>query len=118
VKAVSRKRRLEAVGWRVGTAPEFLGLSDWEATYLDLKLQLAHAIRERRRQRRLTQGRLAKLLRSSQSAVAKMEGGDPSISIDPLVRSLLALGASLPELAEIISSRPVRRVARGPGHVV
>ena len=46
---------------------------------------------------------LAKLLHSSQSRVAKMEGGDPSVSIDLLVRSLLALGASSRDLARAIS---------------
>jgi hypothetical protein len=39
--------------------------------------------------------------------VAKMEVGDPSISLDLLIRSLLALGASNRDLARIIS--PSRR---------
>ncbi|HLA82604.1 MAG TPA: transcriptional regulator, partial [Thermoleophilia bacterium] len=45
----------------------------------------------------------AKRLKSSQSRVAKMETGDPSVSLDLLVRSLLTLGASRRELARIIS---------------
>ena len=57
---------------------------------------------------RLTQADLAKLLRSSQSRVAKMEIGDPSVSLDLLVRSLLALGASTIELSRIISARLAR----------
>jgi transcriptional regulator with XRE-family HTH domain len=40
----------------------------------------------------LTQVALAKKIKSSQSRVAKMEAGDPSVSIDLLVRSLIALG--------------------------
>jgi predicted transcriptional regulator len=98
-----KRKRLKAKGWKVGSAKEFLGLSDEEAAYIEVKLKLAESLRERRRHRRLTQIDLAKLLRSSQSRVAKMETGDPSVSLDLLVRSLLTLGASHRELARIIS---------------
>jgi predicted transcriptional regulator len=99
----TKRRRLEAKGWKVGSATEFLGLSEDEAAYIELKLKLAESLRERRRRRRLAQVDLARLLKSSQSRIAKMEAGHPSVSIDLLVRSLLALGASNPELARIIA---------------
>jgi predicted XRE-type DNA-binding protein len=99
----SKKERLEAKGWRFGSAQEFLGLSDEEAAYVELRLRLAQSLRLRRQTRKLSQTDLAKMLRSSQSRVAKMEGGDPSVSIDLLVRSLLALGASNRDLARAIS---------------
>jgi transcriptional regulator with XRE-family HTH domain len=38
---------------------------------------------------------VADLIGSSQSRVAKMEAGDPSVSVDLLIRALLALGARL-----------------------
>jgi len=98
-----KKKRLEARGWRVGTAREFLGLSAEEEALIELKLQLAASLRRRRLRRRLTQTDLAKILKSSQSRVAKMEAGDPSVSVDLLVRSLIALGASPRELARAIS---------------
>ena len=88
----SKKERLEAKGWRFGSASEFLNLSSEETAYLELKLALSKTLQEKRRQKRLTQHQLARLLRSSQSRVAKMEAGDPSVSLDLLVRSLLALG--------------------------
>jgi DNA-binding XRE family transcriptional regulator len=100
-----KRKRLEAKGWRIGNAREFLGLTDEEAAYIELKLRLASSLRVRRRRRRLTQAGLARLLGSSQSRVAKMEIGDPSVSLDLLVRSLLALGASTVELSRIISAR-------------
>ena len=99
----SEKESLEAKGWRFGTAQEFLGLSDEEAAYVELRLRLAESLRHRRQKRKLRQTDLAKLLHSSQSRVAKMEGGDPSVSIDLLIRSLLALGASNRDLARAIS---------------
>jgi DNA-binding XRE family transcriptional regulator len=100
-----KRRRLEAKGWRFGTAQEFLRLSDEGAAYIDLKARLAVGLRERRRRRRLTQADLAKRLQSSQSRIAKMEAGDPSVSLDLLIRSLLILGTSRRELSRIISAR-------------
>ena len=99
----SKREKLDAKGWRFGTAQEFLGLSDEETAYVELRLRLADSLRLRRQKRKLSQMGLAKLLRSSQSRVAKMEGGDPSVSIDLLIRSLLALGASNRDLARTIS---------------
>jgi len=99
-----KKKRLEAKGWKVGTAKEFLRLSDEESAYIDLKMRLADGLRDRRQRNRLSQVQLASMLRSSQSRIAKMESGDPSVSLDLLIRSLLALGISDRELSRIIST--------------
>jgi hypothetical protein len=99
----SKKKRLEAKGWKVGSAEEFLDLSPEEAAYIELKLKLSESLRRQRQRKKLTQVQLARLVRSSQSRVAKMEAGDPSVSLDLLIRSLLAMGASRRELARIIS---------------
>ena len=100
-----KRRRLEAKGWKVGTAQEFLRLSTEEAAYIDLKAGLATGLRDRRRRRSLTQGDLARRFQSSQSRIAKMAAGDPSVSLDLLIRSLLILGTSRSELSRIISAR-------------
>jgi hypothetical protein len=101
----NKRKRLKAHGWKVGSAKDFLGLSDQEAAFIELKLRLASSLRDLRRRRRLTQIDLARALRSSQSRIAKMETGDPSVSLDLLVRSLLALGTSARQLSRIISTR-------------
>ena len=101
-----KRRRLEAKGWKVGTAQEFLRLTAEEAAYVELKVRLAMGLREWRRRQNLTQAELAKRLQSSQSRIAKMEAGDPSVSLDLLIRSLLTLGASHRELSRIMSARP------------
>jgi hypothetical protein len=90
----AKQRRLEKMGWKLGTVYEFLDIPPEESAYVELKLALSKSLQERRRHKRLTQEQLARLLKSSQSRVAKMEAGDPSVSIDLLVRSLLALGMS------------------------
>jgi len=98
-----KKKRLEAKGWKVGSAKDFLGLSSEEEAYIELKLRLADSLRAQRLRRRLTQVELARVMKSSQSRVAKMEAGDPSVSMDLLIRSLLALGASSQDIVRIIA---------------
>jgi DNA-binding XRE family transcriptional regulator len=100
-----KKARLERAGWKVGTVRELLGLSRAEEALVELKLLLSRSLRERRARRRLTQAQLARLLKSSQSRVAKMEAGDPSVSIDLLIRSLLAIGTTQRELAQVIAHK-------------
>jgi DNA-binding XRE family transcriptional regulator len=98
----SKRAKLEAAGWAVGSVQEFLGLSDAEAALIEMKLSLSRSLRDRRQRRGLSQVELAKRLGSSQSRVAKMEAGDPSVSMDLLVSSLLVLGASAADLARVI----------------
>jgi predicted XRE-type DNA-binding protein len=100
----SKQRRLERSGWKLGTAEEFLKLTPQESAYVELKLELSTRLQQRRRRKKLTQVQLATLLRSSQSRVAKMEAGDPSVSIDLLVRSLIALGIPARTLLRSLSS--------------
>ena len=104
MKAEKRKR-LESAGWRVGDARDFLGLSEDEALFVEIKLALARRLRELREKRNWTQADLAKRVGSSQSRVAKMEAADPTVSVDLLVRSLLAIGADRKELGRIFGSR-------------
>ena len=108
----SKRERLEAKGWRFGTAQEFLGLSIEESAYVELRLRLADSLRLRRQRRNLSQTQLARMVRSSQSRIAKMEGGDPSVSLDLLIRALLALGASARDLARAISGQPLAKASR------
>ncbi len=100
----NKRKRLEAAGWKTGSAYDFLEMTDEEASYVELKLVLSAAVRKLRQKQHLTQVQLAELMRSSQSRMAKAEAGDVSVSLDLLIRSLLTLGASNRDLAELISS--------------
>jgi DNA-binding XRE family transcriptional regulator len=95
--------RLRAAGWRSGDAADFLGLSEEEAAFVELKLALSDYLRRLRRENSWTQTEVAHLLGSSQSRVAKMEAADASVSVDLLVRSLLTLGASLRQVGRVIA---------------
>ena len=99
----SKRDRLRKSGWAIGSVADFLGLTKVEEALVDLKLTLSRRLKEKRSRNRMSQGQLAKVLGSSQSRVAKMEAGDPSVSIDLLVRSLLAMGTTRKELAEVIA---------------
>ncbi len=97
-----KKRKLEKKGWKIGSVGDFLELSAEETAYVELKVRLAKEPRHRRQKLGISQVEAAKKLQSSQSRVAKMEAGDPSVSIDLLVRSLLALGGRVTMLPKAV----------------
>ncbi len=97
-----KQRRLENAGWRLGTAVDFLELTDAEAALVELKVRLSEALRARRLAQGISQAVLAKQLRSSQSRVAKMEAADPTVSLDLLLRGLLVMGAKSSDVAKAL----------------
>lgn len=104
-----KKRQLEAKGWKVAGTKDFLNLTPQEELYIRLRLALAAGLKARRIKQQVTQIELAAALGSSQSRIAKMEAGDPTVTIDLIVKALLQLGVSLRELAKmIVSSAPVQ----------
>ena len=98
----SKKERLEKAGWKVGTTKDFLELTDEEVAFIEMKLALSKYLKDSRVRKKLTQDQLAKIIHSSQSRIAKMEAGDPSVSFDLLVKSLLSLGTSPKQLARVL----------------
>jgi DNA-binding XRE family transcriptional regulator len=104
MKAETR-RKLESAGWRVGDSKDFLELTPGEAEFVEIKLALAKRLRELREEQNWTQAEFARHVGSSQSRVAKMEAGDPTVSIDLLLRSLLAVGADRREVGRVLASR-------------
>ncbi len=102
----SKRKKLEAAGWKIGSASEFLGLSGEEHMLVSMKLALAASVKARRQQLDFTQQQLAKRIGSSQSRVAKIEAADRSVSLELLVRSLASLGASQQEIGRIVAAQP------------
>ena len=89
-----KQKKLDATGWKVGNAEDFLKLSQVESDFIDLKIALSERLKTRRQTLRLTQKDVAGMIHSSQSRVAKMEAGDPGVTLDLLVKSLLTLKTS------------------------
>lgn len=103
----AKRKRLEGAGWRVGAVREFLGLNETEHELVEMRVALAAGLRTRRERARLTQTALAKRLRSSQSRVARMEAGDPTVSLDLLFRAHLTLGAKGVEIGRYLAQGSV-----------
>ena len=102
---IKKRKRLEAAGFAVGAAAEFLELAPEEAILVEMRLALSRALRARRTATGVTQAALARRVGSSQSRVAKMEAGDPSVSLDLLIRALVAVGASRREVGQALAHR-------------
>ena len=98
----AKRKRLEAAGWRVGTAAEFFNLSPAESAYLEIRVRLSNALKSRRSHSGISQTDFAEIVGSSQSRVAKMESSDPSVTIDLLIKALIATGVSIRELSRIL----------------
>jgi predicted XRE-type DNA-binding protein len=97
-----KRQKIEAAGGRVVTVAEFLELTPEEEAIVEIRLALSKSVKKMRQQEQLSQQKLAENINSSQSRVAKMEAADRSVSIDLLIKSLLALGATREDIATAI----------------
>ncbi len=99
----SKRQRLESQGWKVGDAADFLELTPPEVAMVEIRLALSQSLKERRK-RSMTQAELATQIGSSQPRVAMAENGDVSVSLELLMRSLLATGVTVQEIGQIIAT--------------
>ncbi len=97
-----KQKKLEAAGWKVGSAEDFLELNQAESGFIALKIALSERLKKRRQSLRLTQKEFAGMIHSSQSRVAKMEAGDPGVTLDLLVKSLLTLKTPKEEIEKML----------------
>jgi hypothetical protein len=64
-----KRKRLEAKGWKIGSAAAFLQLSPEESSYIELKIALSKNLQRCRREKNLTQEQLARVLSEPHSAL-------------------------------------------------
>lgn len=105
---ISKQKKLEAAGWKVGSAAEFLELSEAEEMLVNMKVALAKRVKAMRQEKKITQQQLAKLIGSSQSRVAKLETADRSVSMELLIRSLSSMGATRAQIGAVVGTRNVK----------
>jgi DNA-binding XRE family transcriptional regulator len=98
----AKRERLEAKGWEIGTVSEFLELTPEETILIEIKLALSRSLKERR-QKLMTQAELAQKVQSNQPRIAKAENADASVSIELLIRAMLATGATLQDIGQVIA---------------
>ncbi len=99
----TKKGLLESKGWKIGTVSDFLELTPEEIILVEIKLALSKSLKSQR-QKIITQSELANKIGSSQPRIAKAENGDPSVSLELLIPSLLATGATPQDIGQIIAS--------------
>ena len=91
----AKRKALEAAGWKVGDAADFLEMSAEERQLLDTRVELALAIRRQREAQHLSQKELGARLKTSQPRVAKIERAAADVSLDQLVRAFTAAGGKI-----------------------
>lgn len=91
----SKRKTLEAAGWKVGDAADFLGMSDEERQLLETRVELAQAVRRQREALNLSQKQLGAILKTSQPRVARIERAASDVSMDQLVRAFTAVGGKI-----------------------
>ncbi len=114
----AKRKAIEAAGWKVGDAADFLEMSDEERQLLDTRVALALAIREQREASKLSQKELGARLKTSQPRVAKIERAASDVSMDQLVRALTAAGGSIVVKVAKGKTRSGKRQVSTKGHVV
>lgn len=100
----AKKLRLEAAGFKVGSADEFLALTPEESTLVSLRLSLAEQVRSRRLRLHYSQTELARRIGSSQSRIAKLEAAESDVSLDLLFRALFATGAKMSDVGKVVAA--------------
>jgi len=91
----AKRKVIEAAGWKVGDAADFLEMNDQERQLLDTRVKLALAIRQQREALHLSQKQLAALLKTSQPRVAKIERAASDVSMDQLIRAFTMAGGKI-----------------------
>ena len=99
----NRRKKLKEKGWELGGIKEFLDLSKEEVKLIEVRIALGRYLREQREKKGYTQHQLAKMMKSSQSRIAKMEKGDNSVTIDAMFKFLFYLQAPTKEIVEVIT---------------
>ena len=110
----AKRKAIEAAGWKVGDAADFLEMSDEERQLLDTRVALAKAIQQQRAVSKLSQKQLGARLKTSQPRVAKIERAAADVSMDQLVRALTAAGGKVViKPAKSTTKKGKRKPAKG-----
>ena len=93
-----KRAALEAAGWKVGDAADFVGLTEEEQQIIEFRLTVGRGVRRLRESHHLTQQQLAERIGSSQSRVAKIEAASNEVSLDLMLRGFFSAGGRLSDL--------------------
>lgn len=102
----AKRKALQAAGWKIGDAADFLEMNDPERQLLDARVELALAVRRQREARNLTQKELGVRINTSQPRIAKIERAATDVSLDQLVRAFTAAGGRI--VVKVAKGKPTR----------
>ena len=112
-----KRKALESAGFQIGDAGDFLALTDDERALVNLRAAASRAVCGQRKKRNVTQAKLAELINSSQSRVAKIEAGASDVSLDLMFRSLFAIGGKVGDVLRIKPELQIKgKVKRSVNH--
>ncbi|MGI8979698.1 MAG: XRE family transcriptional regulator [Pirellulaceae bacterium] len=103
----AKRKALQAAGWKIGDAADFLEMTDAERQLLDARVELALAVRRQREARNLTQKELGVKIKTSQPRIAKIERAATDVSLDQLVKAFTAAGGRI--VVKIAKGKPTKR---------
>ena len=99
--------------WKEGTVQDFLELSNADMALVETKVALTRELRRKREASRMTQTEVARVLGTSQGRVARIEAGDPSVSLDSVFKALYILGATPRDVGFCIQETATPHTMRG-----
>jgi DNA-binding XRE family transcriptional regulator len=100
----SERVKLEAMGYAiVEDAADWLELTEVERQVVDFRVRMGREIRRRRDAAGVSQARLAEVIGSSQSRIAKAENCADGVAIDLLMRAYFATGGTIDDLSRALS---------------
>ena len=97
-----KKKALESAGYKVTDAAEWLELSPEEEVIVNMRVNFAMEIERVCKERGITQQALAEKIGTRQSGVARMLNNPSKVTIDSLIKTLLALGTTSKRIAALI----------------
>ena len=98
----TKKKALESAGYNMTNAAEWLGLSPQEDAIVNMRVNFAMEIERICKEQGITQKALAEKIGTRQSGVARMLNNPSKVTLDHLIRTLLALGTPSKRIASLI----------------
>lgn len=98
----NKLNKIKAAGFEVTDSADWLGLTSEERVIVAMRIALSEELDRVRKEKKLSQSDLAKLLGTKQSGVSRLISNPSSTTLDALIRALLALGATTRHIAALI----------------
>jgi transcriptional regulator with XRE-family HTH domain len=111
-----KQQRLEAAGWKVSSAAEFLGLTPEEEAIVETSRILSRMVRQKREEKGWNQTQLADHLGCKQPQVTRLETGT-KITFDAQFAALFAMGVQPREIATALMEVTLNNEAPPPNEV-